>query len=223
MGILFLALPWVVDQVTDTCSPVSASLMYLWELRLEDTITQRTHATWWRLPELQGPLVLVTCPPGVTFCSPLLLIFVCVFFCMLSKCNFLELVALLSHMLSPGVRELIHMLSPCCAPRPPNSSRFSVQSEYLSYADLGTSHTFAQSGHCPSQGGHCYCSLWLVPPGVGHCTQQNEHYKVAFRDLKHDMVPTEPITALEKISDPVFLCQGDPLLVPLSLLTLFLG
>lgn len=59
MEILFLALPRVVDQVTDTCSPVSAGLMYLWELRLEEPITQRPYSTWWRLPELQGPLELV--------------------------------------------------------------------------------------------------------------------------------------------------------------------
>lgn len=59
-----MALPGVVDQVTDTSSPVSVRLTYLWELGLAETLTQRPHSTWWRLPELQGPLALVTCLLG---------------------------------------------------------------------------------------------------------------------------------------------------------------
>lgn len=81
-----------------------------------------------------------------------------------------------------------------CLPPP------SLQSEHLSHTAAGTLHMFAQSGHCPSQRGHSYCSLWLVSPGLGSAYSKTHHYAVAFRDLRCGMFPTELVTApLEKI------------------------
>lgn len=223
MEILFLTLPRVVDQVTDTCSPASANLMYLWELRLEETITQRSHTTWWWLPELQGALVLVvTCPLGCLLFLFLAYLLVCLL-CMPSKYDLFEFLALLSHILSPGVREFIHMLSTCCAPLLPRPL-FSV-SEYFSYAVAGTSCTFAQVGHCPSQGGHCYFSLcdWCHL-GLGSPCSRMQHFEGTSRDLKCDIIPIELVTApLENCFCSRVLTSRWCILVPLSLLSPFLS
>lgn len=138
------------------------SLMYLWELRLEEPITQRPHSTWWRLPELQGPLELVvTCSLGYLLFPFLIYFFVCILYA--QEILFLLVIGLLvPHAFSRRKGMYSRTIYMPCLPPPP---RYNQSISLVQDAAAGTSHTFAQSGHCPSQRGHCYGVCDWCPRG----------------------------------------------------------